>query len=86
MIQKYFKDKDENSALPTEFSDPFANDSINKVVFEFNKTKSFFRDDKFHEARIYFTKGTTSGSQKFFDDDPDLLKKRVDNFINNLNS
>ena len=84
MIQKSFNDGEGNSALPTEFKDPFVADAITSVDYSFNKRKSFMRDDCFHQAKVYFNNGNSKGDQSFYDDDPDTLRKRVDNFINSL--
>lgn len=75
------------NVLPTEFKNPFKSTSIDRIYFEFHKRKSgLFREGCFHKATVYFENGNTSGSQDFFDDDPDNLRRRVDHFINNLNN
>ena len=42
------------------------------------------RDNCFHRAVIHLSNGGSSGQQEFCDDDPETLKKRVEEFINNL--
>lgn len=73
------------NSVPSEFKDPFSNDAIERVEYNFYKKRSLFRQDKFHRATVYFSKGETSGHQDFYDDDPQLIFKRVQSFINNLN-
>ena len=74
----------EGTNLPSEFKDPFTNDAVDSVDYTFNKRRSFMRDDKFHKATVFLVSGDTRGRQDFYDDDPDILRIRVDNFINNL--
>jgi len=73
------------SKLPSEFKDPFTHDSVDWVTFNFHKKRSrMFRNGCFHEAIVRLENGNTSGKQEFYDDDPDMLRKKVDNFINSL--
>jgi hypothetical protein len=72
------------SNIPSEFKDPFNHDSINRVSFMFRKNRSMFNQNKFHHATVYLENGNTKGEQDFYDDDPELLRKKVENFINNL--
>ena len=74
----------ESNFIPSEFKNPFNKDSIDRVYYEFHRSKSMFRKDCFHKASIYLKQGNTSGTQEFFDDDPEKLRKKVENFINNL--
>lgn len=78
------KNNSEGQFIPSEFKNPFTVDSIDRVYYEFHKDKSFFRKNCFHQATIYMKNGTTQGSQEFFDDDPELLRQKVENFIKNL--
>lgn len=73
-----------SGSLPSEFKDPFTHDSIDNVKYEFYKTKSFLRDDKFHKATVYLKADNTSGFQNFYDNDPEILRQKVENFINSL--
>ena len=77
------KDKNKNM-LPSEFKDPFTGDCIETVIYEFHKRKSFFRGDCFHSATVKFTSGNTNGRQEFYDDDPNTLRNRVEQFIKDL--
>jgi len=73
------------SNLPSEFKDPFIGVGVKRVTYEFNNRRSsMFRENKFHEATVYLENGNSSGKQDFYDDDPETLRKRVENFINNL--
>ena len=74
----------EQENLPSEFQDPFTNDSVTRVTFSFNKRRSLFRESKFHQAAVYFENGNSSGKQNFYDDDAELIRVRVENFINDL--
>lgn len=74
----------EGAKLPSEFKDPFTNDSVDRVYYEFHRTKSYFRKNCFHCATIYLVNDNTKGSQEFYDDDPELLRQKVENFIKNL--
>ena len=74
-----------SSNLPSEFKDPFKKDAVDRVVIEFNKTKStWFRDGKHHTATVYFSEGNTKGQQEFFDDDPQELLRRIQTFVDRL--
>lgn len=71
--------------LPSEFKDPFTNDSIDRVYYEFHKQRStMFRGGCFHRAVVHLENGNTSGKQEFFDDDPEMLRRKVENFIKGL--
>lgn len=73
-----------SNSLPSEFKDPFVNDAVDSVTFRFRKWRSMLCDNKFHEAVVYLKNGNTSGKQEFYDDDPENLRRRVDEFIKSL--
>lgn len=66
------------------FKNPFDKDGVESVSFNIGRDTSFFKDGKRGEAIVYFSKGSTSGKQKFFSDDFKDLVNQVDNFINSL--
>jgi len=66
------------------FKNPFDKDGVEYVVFKIHRTPSIFRNDKKGEATVYFNKGNTDGSQKFYSDEFKDLVNQVDNFINSL--
>ena len=75
----------EGTKLPSEFKDPFTNDSVDRVYYEFHKNKSnIFRGGCFHKATVYLENGNTKGEQEFYDNNPDMLRRKVENFINSL--
>jgi len=75
----------EDLKLPSEFNDPFTSKSVDRVYYEFHKTKStIFRNGCFHKATIHLENGNTKGTQDFYDDNPDILRQKVENFINGL--
>lgn len=76
-----------NSKGSTElqnFKDPFNKDGVDQIRFSIARNKSMFRKDKRGEATVYFTRGDTSGEQKFYSDDFKDLVNQVDTFINSL--
>lgn len=75
----------EGAKLPSEFKDPFTNASVDRVYYEFHKQKStMFREGCFHKATVYLQNGNTTGKQEFYDNYPDMLRRKVENFINSL--
>jgi len=62
----------ESIKLPSEFKDPFNKDSVDRVYYEFHRTKSFMRGNCFHRATIYLENNNTQGIQNFYNDDHGL--------------
>lgn len=66
------------------FKNPFDKDGVDSVSFDIGRDKSFLKDGKRGQATVYFSKGNTSGKQRFYSDDFKDLVNQVDNFINSL--
>jgi len=78
------KDTSGGIKVPLDFKKIFTNDDIYNIDFGFYKDTSMFRDGKKHQAIVYFQKNNSKGQQKFYDDDPEELRKRVTAFTDSI--
>lgn len=68
------------------FNDPFKVKAIKKVSIELHNRQSFFREDKFHQATIYFSVNNTDGQHHIYSNDFQELYNLIQIFISSLDN
>lgn len=62
----------------------FTIDDIEWISIELHNKEGLFRDNKKHEARVFFKNGDKDGTQNFYSDDVNKLMDKIKHFTENL--